>query len=220
MSDPLRLPNRLGASMRRRLLILFVALTVLATGGAFLWSFLQKPETIPYDAWITRRDRSFPLARTEPNNVAIRNDDLLNADDFVFAMGVGSGMHGLHVFQVDASGSASYVFSTGRDRWWKQDFRIPSEQVVNLRQLLIEVDCGSMARAYHADVIDGWQWCIRIDVNGTTKKVYCNNFFPEAVQRLADFVRTDMLLRHDGELRSARRIHHSSAMKIAAPLWQ
>src|SRR5436309_486170 len=130
--------------MKRRLLLLFVALILIAAGGAFCWAALQKPPTIPYGAWIAPRDPSFPLAKSEPDDVAIRNDDLLNGQDFVFTMGVGSGMYGLNVFRVDASGNASYTFSTGYDYWWNRDFQISPAEVVKIRRLLVEIDYGSM----------------------------------------------------------------------------
>ncbi len=206
--------------MRWRIILLFLVLAVVAVGGAFLWAFLQKPTTIPYEAWIAPRDPSFPLARTEPDEGAIRNHDLLHGDDFVFTMGVGSGMYGLDVLRVDASGNASYVFSIDHDNWWQREFRIPPAEVAKLRRLLVEVDYRSMARAYHADVCDGTQWCIRVDVKGATKQVYCNNYFPEAAERLADMVSKELLPAHDEELRAARRIRQSTARNIAAPLWR
>jgi hypothetical protein len=199
---------------------LFLPVALIPTGGAFLWAFLQEPATIPYEAWVVPRDPSFPLARTEPDGVEIRNDDMLNSPDFLFTMGVGSGMYGLDVFRVDATGNATYVFSTGHDHWWMRDFRMAPEQVAKLRRLLVDVDYRTMARAYYADVADGTQWGIRVDVNGSTKQVYCNNYFPEAAERLADTVRKDLLPAHDKELRSARRIFHSTARNIAAPLWR
>jgi hypothetical protein len=135
-------------------------------------------------------------------------------------MGVGSGMHGLNVFQVNASGNAAYVFSTGYDRWWKRDFRITPEQVAKLRRLLVEVDYGSMARSYHAGVCDGTQWYVRVEVNGVTKQVYCDNYFPEAAVRLGEAVRKDLLSAYDEELRASRRILLSTARDFAAPLWR
>jgi len=209
--------------MRRRLLLLFLALIFIAVGGALVWVVLQKPQkppTIPYEAWIATRDPNFPLAKTKPDDVVIRNGDLLDGQDFVFTMGVGSGMYGLDVFRVDDSGNASYTFSTGYDDWWKRDFQISPAEVVKLRRLLVEVEYGTMARAYHANVLDGTQWCIRVDVNGATKQVYCNNYFPEAAERLADAVRQDLLPPHDEELRAARRIFQSQARGIAAALWR
>jgi hypothetical protein len=181
---------------------------------------LQRPAAIPYEVWIAPDAPSFPLARTEPGDVAIRNDDLLNGRDFVFTMGVGSGMHGLNVFRVDATGNATYVFSTGYGDWWKRDFRMPPSEVATLRRLLVEVDYASMGRAYHADIWDGTQWCIRVDVNGAARQVYCDNYFPDAAKRLADAVRDELLAAHDAELRTARRILKSTARSIAAPLWR
>ena len=206
--------------MRRRLLLLFLVLAFFATGGAVDWAFVRKPPTIPYEAWLAPYQPSLPLARTGADDVAIRNDDLLNGEDFVFAMGVGRGMHGLDVFRVDASGNASYIFLTGHVDWWKRDFKIPPAEVAKLRRLLVDVDYGSMTRSYHADVCDGTQWCIRVDVNGATKQVYCDNYFPEAAQRLADAVSKELLLAHDGELRAARRIFQFTARNIAASLWR
>ena len=206
--------------MKLRLLLLFLAINVIATGGAFLWMLLQEPDTIPYEEWLAPREPNFPLAQVEADEVAIRNDDLLNAHDFVFSMGVGSGMYGLDVFRVDANGNANYVFTTGYGVWWQRVFRMSPVQVAKLRRLLIDVDYGSLARAYHADVCDGTQWCIRVDVNGATKQVYCNNYFPEAAERLAETVGNDLLPAHDGELRKARRILHSTARTFAAPLWR
>ena len=75
---------------------------------------------------------AFLPSETEPDDVAIRNGDLLNGQDFVFTMGVGNGMYGLDVFRVDASRNASYTFSTGYDDWWKRDFRISPAEVAKL----------------------------------------------------------------------------------------
>jgi hypothetical protein len=149
----------------------------------------------------------------------IRNEDLLDAPDFVFTMGVGSGLNGLDVFRVDARGNAIYVFSTGDDVWWRRDFRIPPAEIAGLRRLLVEVDFASLERAYHANAVDGTQWCIRVELSGSAKRVYCNNYFPEAAKQLADAV-GKLLPAHDGELREARRIFQSTARTFAAPLWR
>jgi hypothetical protein len=73
--------------------------------------------------------------------------------------------------RIDASGNATYVFST-RGRWWKAGFDVPPSTVDKLRQLLVDVDYLALDRTYHAAVFDGTQWCIRVEAAGVSKNVY------------------------------------------------
>jgi hypothetical protein len=217
--------RRLGDTMKRGIRITLLASLLLAIACAlalFLWDYSQEPTSIPYEAWDVPHDPIFPLSKSEPdvNRNRIRNEDMLRADDFVFTMGVGSGMYGLDIFRVDAEGNATYIFSTGYGDWWRTEFKIPVPALVKLRQLLVDVDYASLERAYLADVCDGTQWCLRVDVAGTTKKVYCNNYFPDAAERLAIAISREVLPAHETELKRARRIWESSAKNAAAVLWR
>jgi hypothetical protein len=210
--------------MKRGIRLLFLAsLSALSTGSLvwLAWTQSQKPAMIPYEAWAVPRDPEFPLARCDPDPVQrrLRNDEIMSEDDFVFTMGVGSGMYGLDVFRVDASGDASYVFSTDRDAWWAVEFKATAAEVVKLRQLLVDIEFANLASGYHGDVCDGTQWCIRLDVAGITKRVYCNNYFPGATQKLANAISRELLPAHEAELKKARRIWESSAKTAAADLW-
>jgi hypothetical protein len=62
------------------------------------------------------------------------------------------------------------------------------------------IDYPSLKRAYHANVCDGTQWRIRLDVSDVTKKIYCANYFPSEVRRLADFIGGELLPAHDAEV--------------------
>ena len=200
---------------------MFPAVVAAATLGWSAWFRWQAPSFIPYQAWAVPRDPDFPLARSEPDPAAVllRKKDLLEADDFVFTMGVGGGWHGLDVFRVDAEGNASYIFTTHDGRLWKAEFQVPAPTLAKLRQLLVDVNYASLKRAYHADIFDGTQWCIRVDVAGATKKVYCNNYFPDEAVRLASAISQDVLPAHEEEIKSARRIFESTAERARAGLW-
>lgn len=193
---------------------------------AFLfWTYTNQPPTISFGEWNAPADPVFPLDRTEPDAapIRLRNDDLLHATDFVFTMGVGSGMDGLDVFRVDAEGNATYIFANrithGHVTWWQSEFKVEPAMLRKLRKLLIEVDYVSLERAYHAAVADGNQWCIRVDAAGVTKKVYCNNYFPEAAEKLAKLIGRELLPMHEEEIKTARRIWESTASAAAAGLW-
>jgi hypothetical protein len=96
---------------------------------------------------------------------------------------------------------------------------MPAPALAKLRQLLVDVNYASLKRAYHADVVDGTQWCICVDVAGATKKVYCNNYFPDAAVRLASAISQDVLPAHEEEIKSARRIWESTAQSAGSGLW-
>src|SRR5262245_36727142 len=137
--------------LRVTLLTLLLGLMVYVL-GLFLWRRSGPPPHIPYESW--NADFPFnerlPLAKTEPDGsmVRLRDDDLLNAGNSVFTMGVGSGLYGLDVFRVDAQGNARYVFQTGEGIWWEAEFELPVATLAKLRQLLVDVDYASLARAY------------------------------------------------------------------------
>jgi hypothetical protein len=210
---------------KTKITLLMSAVGVLACAiAALYWDYSKRPSSIPYDAWprLEGEDfgEDFPLDRSEDDlsSPRLQTADILRADDFAFTMGIGSGKDGLDVFRVDHAGNASYVFSADGD-WWKTEFTLPKDSLLQLRKLLIEIDYLSLKRAYHAALVDGTQWCIRVDASGLTKKVYCNNYFPEAAVRLASWVRQQLLLSDGVDVAKCRRIWQRTADNAAAGLW-
>jgi hypothetical protein len=205
----------------RRLAKLGPFLLALLAACAVDWALLpREPPSIPYGAWSAPRRTAHPLHHSEadPSPAVLTPRDLLQRDDFEFAMGVGSGLHGLDVFRVDGRGQASYVFANG-ERWWRAEFQVSPALLARLRQLLVEVDYPSLKRAYYASVCDGTQWCIRVAAGGTARKVYCDNHFPDGARRLARFVGQELLPAHEDDIKEAGRITPAEAGKASSDLW-
>ncbi|MCI0462569.1 MAG: hypothetical protein L0Z62_36935 [Gemmataceae bacterium] len=179
------------------------------------------PPFISLDGWTAPPELPDHVRQYEDEAAVIqpRRVDLLQAEDFAFAIGVGSGMYGLEVFRVDGSGQASYLFRGEHGWWWRAEFQVPPEAVGRLRRLLAEIDYFSLKRAYFADVVDGTQWCIRVDAAGVTGTVYCDNHFPVAAMRLARFVGEEILPEYEAELSKARRLRESDARHASSDLW-
>lgn len=198
-----------------------VICAVICAVAIMAWLGSAKPRIIPYDAWSVRERHSFPLSNVTDDSSPpkIRRADIQESSDFLFTIGVGSGMFGLDIFGVSSSGKASFIFSTAPDEWWKAEFEVAPAHITRLRQLLVEVDYPSLKRAYHADVVDGTQWCMRLDVAGVAKHVYCDNHFPEPARRLARLVGSEILPAHEATIKKARRIGAESARRASDVLW-
>jgi hypothetical protein len=208
---------------RKRLFLILVAGAFVSAIAFAKWLSAGEPPSIPFDAWWGSDRPDFPLAKSEddPSPSRLRSEHILGAEGFVFTMGVGSGLSGLDVFRVDAAGNAVYVFATGDSHgdWWRAEFTVAAPMVTHLRKLLVEIDYPSLKRAYHANVADGTQWCIRVDCAGIVKKMYCNNYFPAAAMRLAAAVGGEILPAHGPEIQKARRIWQATARSAAKGLW-
>jgi hypothetical protein len=179
------------------------------------------PPSIDFEAWAAPEKPPVDERRyeDEAEGPEPRGVDLLRAEDFAFAMGVGSGMHALEVFRVNGSGQVSYLFRGERGWWWRAEFQVSAEAVARLRRLLVEVNYLSLKRRYYTDWMDGTQWCIRVDAGGVTKKVYCDNHFPPPAVRLASFIGRELLPAHEAEIQKAGRIRESDARRAASDLW-
>jgi hypothetical protein len=162
---------------------------------------------------------SSPIAEVEQPPIDPAHTDILTAAEFVFAMGEGSGRDGLDVFRVDGKGEASYIFRQGASGWRRALFQMSPKQVGELRKLLVDVGYLSLKPHYSRGVADGTQWCVRLDAGGGTKRVYCDNQFPQAIERLSDFVHNRVLTAHRAELANAVRIREKAAMNAATGLW-
>jgi hypothetical protein len=208
----------------RRYFGFFLCLVVAVAGICYL-AAVEHPGPVSFEGWAPP---AYPAehahwTKDEPNPPDLTEAQLLEADDFAFAMGVGSGWHGLSVFRMNAAGTASYVFPTDNGtrtgQWWRAEFQLAPEEVVRLRRFLQEVNYLSLKRYYHANVMDGTQWCIRVDSAGVTRKVYCNNSFPDAAVRLAEFIGQEVLPAHKASIQKARRISEEVSRRSAKDLW-
>lgn len=146
--------------------------------------------------------------------------NLLEAEGFVFALGEGSGLSGQEVFRVNAQGKATYVFLGRAEGWRRARFQIDRKIIGELRQLLLDVDFLSLKPVYsRGEIADGVQWCIRVDAAGGTKKVYCDNEFPEPIQRISAFIHEKILKAHQSALNTAGPISDRAASQDSAGLW-
>lgn len=187
---------------------------LVGAGGASLLRF-RRPVGPPFFPG------AFPLARTDddPPGRAVANADVITCEDFVFAMGEGSGWSGYDTIRLTADGECRYTFAgpvTARadpvhgkvyeQKWLRAEFQVDLATVGTLRQLLVNIGYFRMKRAYHADVHDGTQWVVRVDAGGRVKGVYCNNFFPAEIKRLPTFVHVYILGPHQADLDAATPI--------------
>lgn len=137
--------------------------------------------------------------------------DPVNAPDFAFAMGEGSGWHGFDIIRVGADGGCEYTFLDSTDGlpvqdWKRATFRTDSSTVADLRRLVRDVNFFRLKKSYSSGAADGTQWFVKVDASGWRKGVWCDNYFPTEVRRLSAFVRERLLGPNQPALRTAARV--------------
>jgi hypothetical protein len=180
-----------------------------ATGG--LWSIGVKVDPTDYTAAIT---------------------DLEGEEDFVFAIGEGSGWHGLDIVEVLPRGQCRYTFMISKRTADKAGrviitgsvkqarFDLSPNTVRALRELLLDINYYSLHKSYHQTAIaDGTQWCVLLAAGGQAKGVYCNNYFPAELLRLSTFVHEEILKRHADDIDRAKELP-ASTQRWDAWLWK
>jgi|ERR1043165_2730444 hypothetical protein len=207
--------------MKRKVCYSLLLLLVICPIAIDWWYASGPPPTVSYEQWSAPPHYDFPLSESkdDPGEKVIRPEQILHSQDFLFSMGVGSGLSGLDVLRVNQTGTASYTFRTSEEDCWTVTFQVSEPVVTKLRQTLVQMKYLELKRSYHAAVIDGTQWCIRLEVDGISKAVYCDNYFPAVVGQLAEFVRDEILHPNEKKIMRAWKIRPKAARDSAKDLW-
>jgi hypothetical protein len=205
-------------AMRRREILLIALLSAClvaaACWGGWQWFFRVKVQNYVVGGLYipTQPTRTVD----DPASAYAGSVDLLNAPDFHFTMGDGSGWHGYDVVKVAADGSAEYTFldpvpiigpdGVRRQQWRHVEFTIDVPTMQGLRALLNDIGYFHLKKEYHADIQDGTQQWLKVEASRRKKGVYCNNYFPPEVQRVRGFVQQRIFDPHAAEIGAAKPI--------------
>jgi hypothetical protein len=157
--------------------------------------------------------QSFPLVRTVPDPAAGTYGEVLQSDDepFDFAFAAGGFEGGLdfyHLLQIDSTGKCEYRFpeemSPAVFARKRALFQLEQDELRKLRQVLLENRFLELAEAYHTNFADGMHLWIKCDFGGKSKMVECHNHFPDETVNIHDYVRGELLARHNKEILDAQ----------------
>ncbi len=194
---------------RRRLLITALAFVGIVVFGFFVW-----PGRAILDPTVH--------TQADPEAVSAGQVDLLNATDFHFTIGDGSGWHGYDVLKVDADGSCEYTYQqhaytkspdgkTMLDPGWRRaNFKIDSATLLALRQALVQIDYWRLKKSYRADVADGTQRYLKIIASAHRKAIWCDNYFPSEFESIRKFTESRIIAIHRPEIDAAPAIRLDS----------
>src|SRR5258706_8161568 len=158
-----------------------------------------------------------PLAGTKDDPVSAIADtfDLMNAPDFRFKIGVGSGRDGYDTVEIRSDGSCEYTFYeivhvrgsdnaiAYKEHRRRAKFTIDQESLVTLRKLLADTDFLRLQKVYYANVADGAQEWAMVEVGGKRKIVYCDNHFPASFRKLRRFIFGEIIGSYPDQLEKA-----------------
>jgi hypothetical protein len=155
------------------------------------------PDPEPYAVY------DHPLARTTPDpEWAGRGDFQLPLDEtFELQLGLGSGWGGFDLHKVSADGNVAYEYKGHHGRWGRKRFQFGKADLERLVGQVNSLGIFRLHKGYHADAVDGTQWCLLIKTGGRSKVVYCNNHFPAELQKLARFVHVELVAPHAAKVK-------------------
>lgn len=126
--------------------------------------------------------------------------------DFDFKMGVGGGLGGMNVLQINKDGTAHYVFceakepedtwldpGKGTGQWRRLDFSVSEDMRRKLWAVLRDASFFELNDQYSSGAMDGTQWYVAVRRSGKTKRVWCDNSFPAEIQRIVKFAQEKIL---------------------------
>ena len=135
---------------------------------------------------------------TEDHHWAKETGATVDLDEtFLLELGMGSGLDGLNVTTVPASGHASHVYRTrdkGGFRWARVAFEVDRPEIERLVKVLNENGFLHLGAGYEGkDIHDGAQWIVHVRTGGLDKYVYADNAFPDPLVAVARFVTTQIV---------------------------
>ncbi|MEP7121251.1 MAG: hypothetical protein ABJE95_10090 [Byssovorax sp.] len=99
---------------------------------------------------------------------------------------------------------AELVFGgEGGGTWWRATFRLSQSELAGLQRELAAIDVFALKRGYCAAAEDGTQWFLRVQAARQRKTVVLDNHSPDAIARVADPVRRQIVAVHRDDLAAA-----------------
>ena len=185
--------------MRWKLVIIGVVALALGT-TIYVWKAGQLPP--PLGRSIKTED--------DPVSAEAGSVDLVNAADFQFTWGDGSGMYGYDVVKVTADGRVTYTFAdppNNATKWKYAAFTLDAQTMTDLRKLLVGMDYFRLKKVYYdAGLADGTQRFVKVIASGKRKSVYCSNYFPSPVCDVQGFVEVRIIQPHSSEIAAAQQV--------------
>ena len=162
--------------------------------GKFLYLFVVLAIIILFSFWWCFRpnDVSSPKRWTVDESSDSQKKMFGSDSRFLFVSAIGSGRFGFNVLRISSDGEVEYTYKES-SKWRRGKGNISPNIVIELRKLLLAESFVTLSREYHAEVADGTQWYFKIEGDGFEKSVYCNNNFPEPLQRIATFCETHII---------------------------
>jgi hypothetical protein len=144
---------------------------------------------------------------------------------FLVEFGRGSGYFGLDTIKVFQDGTVTlcrkglwYDFGEARLRWATAVLRLPPGSLAQVLDAVEKNRLLGLDREYHADILDGTQWVLRVKQGEKGRVVYFNNRFPEEIVRFAEDL--DRILAENGLERVRwRRVAEADAWEYQRALW-
>lgn len=137
-------------------------------------------------AGFTACSKELPLARTEPSKTAAFAVD--TKKDFHFELGRGSGMEGLDTIEFGSNGEVTLFRQQPQAKWQTAALKLAPVAIARIFEVVRTEGIMEMPSAFHANAYDGTQWVLWIKQDQKSKAIYCNNYFPAGVKRLAEQV--------------------------------
>lgn len=108
------------------------------------------------------------------------------------AFGRGSGMQGLETVKLDQDGHLVLHRMNSKSRgeieylyWESATFELPPDAVAKVVEAVAANGLLRLDKAYHAGVVDGTQWVLKLQQGEREKVIYFDNHFPDAIVRFA-----------------------------------
>jgi hypothetical protein len=200
--------------MNKRVLILLVFVL-----GVILFLVLHPRQPLADPDPDSHAVNLHPLAKADPDPAwSGQGDFLLQLNDsFEFQLGQGSGMHGLNLVKVSADGKVVHEYR-GSGRWGRKTFYVGGAELERLVNRINSLGIFRLHKSYHADVLDGTQWCLLIKAGGRRKSVYCDSYFPAAIHKLAKFVHQELIQPYTGDVQ-AEHVSASEHREFQKEIW-
>ena len=119
-------------------------------------------------------------------------------------------LYPLGFLMVDQDGHGLYVFAPSKGIWKRGPFVLSKETVAELRRLIAESGFLNLDRVQQEGrAADGGVIYVAVQAGGAKKTVWCDSKFPEAVVKITDFVKEDILASQRAALAQAEKCTES-----------
>jgi hypothetical protein len=119
-------------------------------------------------------------------------------------------LYPLGFLMVDQDGHGLYVFAPSKGIWKRGPFVVSKETVGELRRLIAQSGFLNVDRLQQdGRAADGGVIYVAVQAGGAKKTVWCDSKFPEAVVKITDFVKQEILASQQAALAQAEKCTES-----------